>query len=168
VDATGRLPFSVPESPSDLPEFDPDSTAFAYDSWHGYWHLARNGTAPAYPFGFGLSYTTFALEAASAVVAGGAVRIGATVRNLGERPGTDVVQVYAARTGSCRPERLVGFSRLEIGAGQASTVDLDLPVDAFAERDTERHAMVVRPGARRIRVARHAADPGITTEVTLG
>ena len=41
VDATGRLPFSVPVSPDDLPAFDPDATEFTYDAWHGYWYLAR-------------------------------------------------------------------------------------------------------------------------------
>ena len=170
VDATGRLPFSVPRHHSDLPEFDPDSTAFAYDSWHGYWHLARQDTAPAYPFGFGLSYTTFALESAAVGVegAGTVLRVTATVRNTGSRPGTDVVQVYGRRLDSDRPERLIGFRRVEIGGGEAATIELGLPVTALAERDTEVHAMVVRPGAYRVRAARDASDPGIATEVTLG
>ncbi len=167
TDATGRLPFSVPTQPSDLPDFDPDSTAFTYDSWHGYWHLARHGTAPAYPFGFGLSYTTFSLESASADVDGSVVRIRAAVRNVGGRPGTDVVQVYGCPLSSSRPERLVGFKRLEIGTDQTAEIDLVLPVSGFAERDTARHAMVVRPGAYRIRVARNATDPGFTSEITL-
>jgi hypothetical protein len=168
VDAAGRLPFSVPVDPSDLPAFDPDATAFAYDSWHGYWHLAHHGTAPAYPFGFGLSYTEFTLESATVEVTGASLRIGATVRNIGRRPGTDVVQVYATRTGSSRPERLVGFSRLEIGTGQAVTVELEVALSALAERDTDRHTMVVRPGGYRVRVARDAVDPGITAEIVVG
>jgi beta-glucosidase len=168
VDAGGRLPFSVPVDPADLPEFDPDATGFTYDTWHGYWHLARHGTAPAYPFGFGLSYTGFTLESASIALAGDAVRVAATVRNVGPRPGTDVVQVYATRTGSSRPERLVGFSRLGIGTGDAVTAEIGVPISTLAERDTGRHAMVVRPGAYRIRVARDAVDPGITGEIVLG
>jgi beta-glucosidase len=170
ADAAGRLPFSVPRRHSDLPEFDPDSTAFDYDSWHGYWHLARQGTAPAYPFGFGLSYTTFALESATVGVeeAHTVLRVMATVRNTGSRPGTDVVQVYGRRLGSDRPERLIGFRRVTMGTGEAAAIELDLPVTALAERDTDRHAMVVRPGAYRVRVARDASDPGIPTEVTLG
>ena len=167
VEAGGRLPFSVPSTESDLPAFEVDATAFTYDSWHGYWHLARTGTAPAYPFGFGLSYTSFSLEAADVKAVDNTVQVRATVRNTGARPGSDVLQVYGRRLDSSRPERLIGFRRLEIGAGQAAPVHLDLPTTALAERDTDRHAMVVRPGVYEVRVARHAADPGVATRVEL-
>jgi len=188
VDAGGRLPFSVPEAESDLPEFDPDSTSFTYDAWHGYWHLARTGTAPAYPFGFGLSYTTFALESAEMEWADGAtagngstndgpagddaagttLRVRATVRNTGSRPGTDVVQIYARRLDSDRPERLIGFRRLEIRPGEVAAFVLDLPAGVLAERDIKQHAMVLRTGTYRFRVARSAVDPGIAAEMAWG
>jgi beta-glucosidase len=175
VDAGGRLPFSVPSTEADLPAFDPDSTAFTYDSWHGYWHLARNGTEPAYPFGFGLSYTRFSLQSAGTEVVdggpggnAGSVRVTATVANIGERTGTDVVQVYGRRLDSGRPERLVGFRRLEIGAGRSARCDLEIPADAFAEWDAERRSMVVRPATYQLRVARDATDPGIISRLGLG
>jgi hypothetical protein len=167
VEMAGRLPFSVPVSEADLPPFDLESTAFTYDSWHGYWHLARNGTAPAYPFGFGLSYTTFALESAHIDVVGTTVKVRAKVRNTGGRPGSDVVQVYGRRLDPSRPERLVGFRRVEIPAGEVVDVDIDLPTSMLAERDTRRHAMVVRPGTYQLRVARDAVDTGFTVPVEL-
>jgi beta-glucosidase len=168
VDAAGRLPFSVPSDQSDLPPFDADSAAVTYTSWHGYWYLARNGTAPAYPFGFGLSYTTFAIESAEFHVVGTAVQVRASVRNTGARDGTDVLQVYGHRLDSSRPERLVAFQRLEIGAGAVGPVHLTVPAHAFAERDTELHALVVRPGNYELRLARHATDTGISAQVRLG
>jgi beta-glucosidase len=168
VDATGRLPFSVPSHHSDLPPFDADGEAVTYDSWHGYWHLARHGTVPAYPFGFGLSYTAFVLERAEFDIVGTDLRVRASVRNTGARPGTDVLQLYGHRLDSGRPARLVGFQRLEIGAGAVGSVHLDIPAQAFAERDTELHALVVRPGTYEMRLARHATDAGISDQVALG
>jgi beta-glucosidase len=165
VDASGRLPFSVPRSESDLPAFESEADAFDYDGWHGYWHLARRGSVPAYPFGFGLSYTRFVLEEADAEVSGGLLRIEASIRNTGDRTGTDVLQVYVGRQHSPRPPRLAGFARVEVGAARSTTVRLGLELSSVAERDVVSHSMVVRPGRYQVRVARHAADPGIALEV---
>jgi beta-glucosidase len=180
VDASGRLPFSVPRDESDLPEFDAAATSFTYDAWHGYWYLDRNGTPAAYPFGFGLSYTTFTLESAEvevgAEVTGGpdgpaaapAFVVRATVANTGHRPGRDLVQVYARRRHSDRPFRLVGFALVEVEPADHAQVTVPVPAEALAERDVMEHAMVVRPGTYDIRVARHAGDPGISSQVTIG
>ena len=168
VDATGRLPFSVPGSASDLPGFEREADAFVYDGWHGYWHLEREGIAPAYAFGFGLSYTRFSLEAAAAEVSGGMLRIEASVHNTGDRAGTDVLQVYVNRRHSPRPARLAGFARFEIRAARSATVRLAIDLSSVAERDVVSHSMVVHPGRYQVRVARHAADRGIGLEVDIG
>jgi beta-glucosidase len=167
VDASGRLPFSVAASESDLPAFAPRADAFVYDGWHGYWHLKRQGTPPAYPFGFGLSYTTFVLEQAEAEVAGDQIRISASVRNRGHRAGTDVLQVYGHRLDSSRPSRLAAFTRFELGAGETVAVALSVELPALAERDLATHSMVVRPGRYEFRVAHHADDPGMVVQVAL-
>ena len=167
VDAGGRLPFSVPEQESDLPPFDATATSFVYDAWHGYWHLDRQGTPAAYPFGFGLSYTEFALEEAAAAVVGEEIRLRATVRNTGLRDGVDVVQVYAHRPGSDRPPRLAGFARVELEAGRTVDVGITVRLQSLAQRDVSSHSMVVRAGRYQLRVAHHAADPGIVVDVSV-
>jgi beta-glucosidase len=160
VDAAGRLPFSVPETEGHLPLFDRDADRFVYDRWHGWWKLAQDGNAAAYPFGFGLTYTTFEVDHAWAESSDDAVTVRAMVHNTGHRAGTEVVQVYSAE-----PARLVGFARVEIAAGEANAVEIVVPFERFAVRDVSRHAMVVRPGRYTLRVARSAADAGIALEV---
>jgi beta-glucosidase len=168
VDAAGRLPFSVPRSESDLPAFSSKADSFTYDAWHGYWYLEREGTAPAYPFGFGLSYTTFVLEGAEVEFAGDECRVNASVRNAGDRRGTDVLQVYVHRAGSSRPARLAAFDRFELEPGATTTVSLAIELSTLAERDIESHSMIVRPGVYEVRVAHHAADPGIGLQADIG
>jgi beta-glucosidase len=62
---------------------------------------------------------------------------------------------------------LAGFIRCEVDPGEARRASLSIPLDRLAERDVDAHAMVVRPGGYELRVARHAADPGITLEVEI-
>jgi beta-glucosidase len=165
VDAGGRLPFSVPAHAADLPDFDAGSHAFTYDAWHGYWHLARQGVRPAYPFGFGLSYTTFELRGAEIDPNDGETLVRATLTNTGLRRGSDVLQVYGHRAGSDRPERLMGFQRAEVEPGASADIDIAIDLTALAERDVSAHVMVVRAGRYELRVARHFGDPGQLVEL---
>jgi beta-glucosidase len=165
VDATGRLPFSVPVFADDLPAFEPDASEFTYDGWHGYWYLARGRTEPAYPFGFGLSYTTFSIRGAEVEIDAGSIRISVSVTNTGRRPGSELVQLYMRRRGSEHPERLRGFGRVALGPGASGTVDLVIDLAALAERDTAAHTMVIHSGPYDVRVARHFGDPGIALAI---
>jgi beta-glucosidase len=158
VDASGRLPFSVPRDESDLPPFDREATSFRYDRWHGWWHLARNGTAAEFPFGFGLSFTTFEIGASDVGLDDAAVAVRAVVRNTGERDGTDVIQVYAERPDVDSPARLVGFRRIGVLAGGEAEVVIRVPLERLATRDAAQRRWQPASGPHRITVARHAGD----------
>lgn len=168
VDPSGRLPFSVPVDESDLPVFERDATRFRYDRWHGWWHLARTGATPAFPFGYGLSYTTFSLATAEASADGHAVVIRAAVDNTGDRDGADVVQVYAELPDVDAPPRLVGFGRVEVAAGGQASVEIAVPFERFATRDPESRSWLAASGTHRLLVARHAGDPrGVAIDIEL-
>jgi len=161
VNPSARLPFSVPADEADLPVFDRHATTFRYDRWHGWWHLRRTDTAPAFPFGFGLSYTSFALGDVEVAVGdtGTTVVATGTVRNTGGRDGADVVQVYAELPDPSAPARLVGFARVEVAAGTRSPFRVEVPVARLSTRDPDRHAWIPATGPHRFVVARHAVDP---------
>jgi len=168
VNPSARLPFSVPVDEADLPLFDRDATSFRYDRWHGWWHLARGGVAPAFPFGFGLSYTTFALGAVAVSTAGGGLTVRGKVRNTGDRDGADVVQVYAELPDAEAPHRLIGFARVEVAVGGTTDFEIVIDLERLATRNPELHAWAPATGRHRLTVARNAADPkGVTVEIDL-
>lgn len=155
---SGRLPFTVPVDEADLPPFDRDATSFRYDRWHGWWHLARADTTAAYPFGFGLSYTSFEIADTAVEATRGRVTVRGTLRNTGSRAGADVVQVYATLPVEDRPDRLVGFARLEVPAGGEAEFEIDVPIERLATRDSETSSWRPAAGRHELRIGRHALD----------
>jgi beta-glucosidase len=169
VNPSARLPFTVPVDEGDLPPFDRDATRFTYDRWHGWWHLRRTGRAPAFAFGFGLSYTTFAVADVDVTVDGDAVVAAGTLRNSGARAGADVVQVYADLPDDEAPDRLVGFARIEVEAGETVPFSIRIPFDRLATRDAVAHAWCPPSGRHTFTVARYATDPdAVRAEVAVG
>ncbi len=162
---SGRLPFSVPIAEADLPAFDNTSAAVTYGYFHGYRHLARDGTAPRYPFGFGLTYTSFTYDAialaASSVSADGELVVTVEVTNAGAVPARETVQLYVAAIGSRverAPSDLRAFAQVEIAAGATETVELRVPARDLAFWDTAASAWEVEAIEYEARVGPNAAD----------
>jgi beta-glucosidase len=86
-----------------------------------------------YPFGYGLTYTTFTLEGLSAERASCTV----TVKNTGEMAGREVVQVYVESPGQKERYRLCGVAPVYLNAGESAKVKIDLASDAFSRRNGE-------------------------------
>jgi beta-glucosidase len=164
INPSARLPFSVPAEESDLPAFDRDATKFRYDRWHGWRHLRRTQRTPVFPFGYGLSYTTFALAEVKVAVAADRVVVHGVVRNTGQRNGADVVQVYASLPDDEAPDRLVGFVRVEVAAGTEVPFTVEVPMGRLATRDAAAKAWRAASGTHEIGVGRHAADTHIVTQ----
>ena len=158
VNPSGRLPFAIPVDESHLPFFDKDATSITYDLWHGQWKLDRDGNEAAYPFGFGLGYTTFELGAPRAAADGGHVDV--EVRNTGGADGECVVQLYGRPAGGDGPLRkLVGFTKVHVTAGASVTARVAVSRAALETRDTVAHRMVLVPGEYLLETAQFAGDP---------
>jgi beta-glucosidase len=166
----GRLPFAVPTDEAHLPHFDLDATATFYDRWWGQRRLERDGRDLAFPFGFGLSYTTFEITELS-IFDVDARRLTATarvgVRNTGHRPGATVVQVYAVGdAGPRRPQRqLVGFIRVEVEPGAHVDIIVELSLRPLAQRDSTTGEWTIAPAKYQLEAAQHAGDPDAITSV---
>ena len=131
VNPAGRLPFTIPASIDDLPDF----TSYALEG-RTYRYAVKK---PAYPFGYGLSYTTFAyeglrVERLRVEGKGAVVRVSCNVKNTGAREGDEVVQLYVkapAGAGDHRLHHLEGFTRVSLKPGETKRVVFDLPEQAF-------------------------------------
>ncbi|MBQ6442294.1 MAG: glycoside hydrolase family 3 C-terminal domain-containing protein [Lachnospiraceae bacterium] len=131
VNPSGKLPFVIPADEKDLPQVDWEATEQYYGYYHGYTKLDKEGVKPLYPYGFGLSYTTFETGAPEANVDGDRLLVKVTVKNTGEREGDEVVQVYAGYENSAvdRPLRqLCGFQRVNLAVGEEKTVEIAVPL----------------------------------------
>jgi beta-glucosidase len=132
VNPSGRLPMTWPRDDDQLPPFARWTRHVTYGPLHGYRLAEADGHEPAFWFGFGLSYTTFALGEAVVEPDGEALTVRVPVRNTGARAGATVVQLYAAeRLGSdVEPRRtLCAFARVELAAGAADDVALALSAE---------------------------------------
>jgi beta-glucosidase len=165
VAPSGRLPFVSPTSEDQLPHFDRDATAITYDLWHGYRKLDRDGATPAFPFGFGLTYTQFTYRSASVdrdeVSADDTIEVSVEVENTGARDADEVVQIYAEAIDSAierAPRELRGFARIAVPAGQARVARIPLAVRSLAYFDEARDDFAVEPIAYDLVAARHERD----------
>ena len=165
VDATGRLPVTLPTSDAATPAATPSQfpgqrglVNFAGLADIGYrWYEANNVT-PAFAFGYGLSYSTYAWSHVAIARAVTGVRVQLQVTNTGARTGVDVVEVYVSYPGGVGEPagQLRGFARVELPARATRPVVITLPESAFTY--DRNGAMVVATGTYRIDVASSARD----------
>ena len=120
---------------------------------------------PLYPFGHGLSYTSFTYAnlktTAESAGPNDTVTVSVDVTNSGKRAGDEVVQMYVEHVGSSveRPIRdLRGYRRLTLAPGETRTVQMPLPISSLAYWDASGHRWVVEADQVRIRVGASSAD----------
>lgn len=194
VNPSGKLPITIERSDSDSPAYGylPSGKEFerpyrsrdhyflakpqiTYDEgiFVGYrWYESRN-IEPLYPFGFGLSYTTFAyssIKAPKKAVVGEPVKVSFTVRNTGRRAGSETVQLYVADRESSLPrpvKELKAFHKTELKAGESKRIELTIAPEDFAFFDPDADGWTVEAGEFDIYVGGSSADTPLKTTIEL-
>ena len=177
VNPSGRLPATFEKRLEDRSSFtsyhdDGDLRVQLRDGvFTGYRHFDRAGVEPRFPFGFGLSYTRFsysALQLSSASLGGeAALEVSCELRNVGERAGAEVVQLYVSALEPALPrpvKELAGFHKVWLEPGQATRVVLRLERRALEYYDAERHAFRFDPGRYAVSLGPHAGEQPLRAE----
>lgn len=153
---SGRLPLTFYKSTSQLPDF------LDYSMKNRTYRYMKD--EPLYPFGFGLSYTTFSFSgerlSASQIKLGDSVKASVTVRNTGKMDGDESVQVYVKRLND--PEApvkaLKGLKMVSLKAGETKNVEIELPASSFEYFDMAADGLVEKAGEYEILIGSSSAD----------
>lgn len=167
----GRLAETFPHRWADNPVHalatGPRQAEYRESVFVGYRWYDTAGADVLYPFGHGLSYTTFAYSGLT-VTGADPVEVAVTVTNTGDRAGSEVVQVYVHDTAGAasRPtQELKGFAKVRLAPGESRTVTVHLDRRAFAWYDAEGARWAVTPGRYEIRVGASSRDLRATAHV---
>ena len=139
----------------------------------GYRYWTTTGKHPLYPFGYGLSYTTFKfsrLQAPASAAPGSTVSVGFDVTNTGNVAGAEVAQLYVSDPSAQvdRPEReLKGFAKVRLAPGETRHVTLTLDARAFSYWDAPAHKWIVDPGKFVVRVGDSSENTPLTADIDL-
>ncbi|SEP12610.1 beta-glucosidase [Flavobacterium sp. CF108] len=171
VNPSGKLPWTMPKDIMDSPAHATNSfpggktVNYAEGILIGYRWFDTKNIAPLYPFGYGLSYTTFAFENAKAdktdYAQNETISVSVEVKNTGKVDGKEVVQLYASKSNSKvirAAQELKGFSKVLVKAGSSQTVIIKVPVKELAYYDVAAKKWTVEPGKYTLKVGNSSRD----------
>ena len=180
VNPSGKLPISYIKRWEDSSAYTGSKKSYpgvagrvAYSEglFVGYRFLDRGTVAPLFPFGFGLSYSTFSMSGLSvARISAQEFTVSLTVTNTGAREGAEVAQVYVGESKPIvsRPVReLKAFQRVMLKAGESRVVSVKLDKSAFAYFDDKAMSWRVNPGAFEIAVGSSSRDLPMRANVSV-
>ena len=180
VNPSGKLPFSFAKRLNDygahaLNTYPGDKDVYyKEDIFVGYRWLEKNEIEPLFPFGHGLSYTTFEYgkpEFSSTVLnQNDSIRISAPIKNTGNQQGKEVVQLYIGDKKSTfqRPlKELKAFKKIELQPGEEKNVDFKISVADLSFFDDIKHTWTYETGKFTVYIGASSADIKYKTEITL-
>jgi beta-glucosidase len=171
VNPSGKLPFTIPQEQSHLPYFSNTDAEITYDLYHGYTLLDKQGHQPAYPFGFGLSYTTWEYGKPQLDKRVNHVMVTVDLENAGDVAGAEVVQVYVGINQSAvdRQKKLLkGFEKVYLEPGQSVTVSIPVDLDELRYFSNEQRKWIFEPGTYSFYVGSSSDEAALqVTEIEL-
>ncbi|HEY0936784.1 MAG TPA: discoidin domain-containing protein, partial [Trebonia sp.] len=178
VNPSGHLPVTFPTALSAVPASTPaqwpgtnNQVQYSEGLDIGYrWYDATN-TTPLFPFGFGLSYTSFAYSNLHVgALSGNQATVTATVTNTGSRAGTDVAQLYVGDPAAAGepPHQLKGFQRVTLSPGAAATVTFTVTAHDLASWDTTAGSWIAAAGSYQILVGDSSRSLPLTGAIAVG
>jgi beta-glucosidase len=175
VNPSGKLPVTFPQAVGDLPANTPaqypgvnGQETYSEGVLVGYRYFDAKNIQPLFPFGHGLSYTTFSYANLAIGPAGQSVDFDVT--NTGSVAGTEVAQIYIGMPAAGVPQppkQLKGFQKLTLQPGRTGHVHLSLDQRAFSYWDTGTHTWQVAPGTYQIMAGSSSRDIRLQTQVTV-
>jgi beta-glucosidase len=179
VNPSGHLPATFGRAATDWPRAEIDGLQLGKDEIFdvrftegaavGYKWFDKNGTRPLFPFGHGLSYTSFAPGGLKASAKGRTIQANFSVRNTGRLAGKQVAQIYVSpvKGGWEAPKRLGGFAKLTLAPGQSKSATVTVDPRLLGMWDSSKPGWTVAAGQYRVTLATSATDPGSSVVVTL-
>ena len=173
VNPSGRLPMTFERQESDGPSYNYYNASnrrvvFKEGIYMGYRGFEKNKKTPLFPFGFGLSYTTFELSDLKVTPASATV----TVTNTGDRAGAEVVQIYVGPNSQAvidRPAKeLRGFTKVSLQPGESKTVEIAIDDHAYSFFNVATHAFQQVPGDYTVWAGTSSAALPLQATVTVG
>ena len=146
-------------------------TRYTEGIYVGYRYFDSEKVKPMFPFGYGLSYTSFELAAGTVTEDAGRIRVGAAVKNTGSRSGKEVVQLYVSQPEGKldKPYQvLAAFAKTEeLGPGEEQQLTLSFDLRDLASYDSERAAWILEPGEYILRLGTSSRDTKAAARVRL-
>lgn len=176
LNPSGKLPMSFERRAEDNPSYYTYSdqgnkhVAWTEGIFIGYRGYDKTAVEPLYPFGFGLSYTTFALS--DLEVDRNKLTVTFTIKNTGDREGAEVVQLYVGKADKSSPvarpmKELKQFEKVNLQSGESKSVTLQLTEDDFKYYDVNTHSWMLDKGKYNIFVGTSAKDIKLTQQITM-
>ncbi|MCI6207147.1 MAG: glycoside hydrolase family 3 C-terminal domain-containing protein, partial [Corynebacterium glucuronolyticum] len=182
VNPSGRVPTTYPKTEEDWIGHNHEERYPGVNLGEGYNTMTYSerlemgyrspDITPAFPFGYGLSYTTFSLSDVTVSGSASGVQVSATVTNTGSVDGKDVVQVYLGIPSEGQPaKRLVGFAKVSVAAGQSEKVEISIDAEAsnhpLSVWDVAAHDFVVPSGEFTVYVGHDVTDDSNVSTFTV-